>query len=240
MRIANPHISNFGNFAAAGKLKMGNAYCDKNVNPITRYGNGSRNHPYNRNQDLFKFVPPDEIDYLKGIMEADALASLETADFKQMIAQLKTKLRTADTEEKKEIFSQIGELDEKIDAIKVARTGSSESIMHPLKGFEAIDVGYTLDHRFSLSNPSEIEMNFLLWTLYKASVSMRIGGKQNVGCGDIHGTWDITELSFEHQKPKKIGEIAINDDGFQWSGFDFDPKAVEDAIIDGTFDFTKY
>ncbi|HCV3190503.1 TPA: hypothetical protein OV554_003652, partial [Acinetobacter baumannii] len=28
IREANPQVSNFGNFAMAGKLKMGNAYCD--------------------------------------------------------------------------------------------------------------------------------------------------------------------------------------------------------------------
>ena len=240
VRETNPQISTFGNFSTGGKFKMGNAYCDPNVDPITRYGNGSRNHPFNRNPDLFNFVKAEEVDYLKAIMEADALTSLETADLKNLKAKLKTQLKTADAEEKKNIFTQLEEIEGQIKDAKNARTGSSESILRPLDGFEAIDLDHTLDHRFTLTNPSETDLKFLLWVFYKASVNFRVGGHQNLGCGDIHGEWDITESSFENPEPKKVGKLIMNDDGFQLTGIEFNPKEVEDAIINGTFDFTVY
>lgn len=247
IRVANPQVSTFGNFATAGKLKMGNAICDANVNPISRYGNGSRNHPFNRNPDLFNFVKAQDVDYLKGIMEADALSALETADLKDQKAKLKSQLKTADSVEKKAIFNQIDEIEEEIKGSKKLRVGSSETILFPLEGFEAIDPGYNLDHRFTLTNPSEIELQYMLWVLYIASFNFRIGGHQNIGCGEIHGKWDIIESSFEHPEPIKIGSLTIDDDGFQLTGIEFnpnkiefDPKQIVDAIINGTFDFTVY
>lgn len=240
IRDANPQISSFGNFSTAGKFKMGNAFCDPNVNPIARYGNGSRNHPFNRNPDLFNFVKAEEIDYLKGIMEADALTSLETADLKNLKTKLKADLKHADSEEKKAIFTQMEEIESQIKDAKQARTGSSESILRPLDGFEAIDIGYALDHRFTLTNPSDTDLQFLLWVFYKASVNFRVGGHQNLGCGDIYGHWEITESSFEHPEPKKLGSLTMNDDGFKLTGIEFNPKQIEDAIINGTFDFTVY
>ena len=239
-RQINPQISSFGNFSIAGKLKMGNAFCDKHSNPVSNYGNGSRNHPFNRNQNLFNFVQEDELTYLKGIMEADALTSLETADLKDQKMKLKSELKHVSGEDKKAIFNQIEEIDQKIKDAKNARTGSSESILRPLDGFDAIDPDQALDHRFTLTNPNDHELQFLLWALYKASVDFRVGGHQNLGCGDIHGHWVITETSFENPQPVKLGELTINDDGFQLTGIEFNPQATENAIIDGTFDFSVY
>lgn len=240
IRLANPHISNFGNFATAGKVKMGNAYCDPNINPITQYGNGSRNHPFNRNPDLLNFVKPSEIDYLKDIMQADALTSMETAEYKQQEAKLKSSLRTADNDEKKAIFSQLEEIEATIKAIRSKRAGSSETILFALPGFDAIDLGHTLSHRFTITNASELELNYLLWVFYKASSFFRVGGHQNIGCGEISAHWTITETSLDNPTPKKLGELIMNDDGFQLTGINFDPVAIEDAIISGTFDFTAY
>ncbi|OIH12012.1 hypothetical protein A7M79_00540 [Acinetobacter baumannii] len=240
IREANPQVSNFGNFAMAGKLKMGNAYCDPNLNPIIRYGNGSRNHPFNRNPDLFNFVKPDEVEYLQAIMEADALTSLETADLKDELTKIKAKLKLASGAEKKELFAQKTEIESKITDAKQGRTGSSESILRPLDGFEAIDLGYVLDHKFLLTDPSDMEFQFLLWIFYKASVNFRIGGHQNLGCGEISAHWEITESSFENPEPKKIGTLTMNEDGFKLEGIEFNPKVIEDAIIQKTFDFTVY
>lgn len=240
IREANPQISNFGNFGTAGKLKMGNAFCDPNVNPIARYGNGSRNHPFNRNQDLFNFVKAEEISYLKAIMEADALSALNTADLKDQKVKLKAQLKSADSEEKKAIFTQLEEIEADINGKKNLRVGSKETILRTLDGFETIDIGYDLDHRFTLTNPSDIDLQFLMWVFYKASSNFRVGGHQNLGCGEIHAHWEITESSLDNPESKKLGSLTMDEDGFKLVGIEFDPKQIEDAIIDGTFDFTVY
>lgn len=240
IRKTNPLISLFGNFALAGQLKMGNAFCIANTDPISTYGNGSRNHPFNRNPNLFNFVPEDDLVYLKAIMDADALTSLETSDLKAQKTKLKLQLRSADAEEKKEIFAKMDKIDNEIRDAKDARTGSSESILRPLDGFEAIDPNCELQHRFTLTNPTDDELNLLLWILYKASSNFNIGGHQNIGCGEIHGSWEIKQSSFDEPKPQTIGTLTIDDDGFNLQGLMFDPKAIDNAIIDGTFDFSKY
>lgn len=243
IREANPIISLFGNFALTGHLKVGNAFCDANTSPISVYGNGSRNHPFNRNPNLFDFVSNNEMEYLKGVMEADALTSLETSDLKNEKVQLKSQLKQADSDEKKIIYAQLDEIDAKIKATKQARTGSSESILRTLDGFEAIDPDHNLQHRFTLTNPSQNDLNFFLWTLYKASAYFNIGGHQNLGCGEVHAFWEIKETSLENPIPKIIGTITIDDDGFKLEGMEdanFNPKLIEAAIIDGAFDFSKY
>lgn len=240
IREFNPQISIFGHFAIAGTLKMGNAFCNPNTDPIVRYGNGSRNHPFNRNQDFFNFVKEDEVEYLKGIMQADALASIETSELKNQKTKLMSKLKSSDSDEKKAIFAEMEEIDAKIKEAKQARVGSSETILRTLDGFDAIDCDHKLDHKFTLTNPSNNDLQFLLWILYKSSVNFRIGGHQNNGCGEIHGHWEITETSFDEPAPKKIGTLTINDDGFQLEGIEFDPKRIEDAIINKVFDFTVY
>lgn len=240
IREVNPQISVFGNFAIGGNLKVGNAYCSETDSPITKYGNGARNHAFNRQPSLVGFVAVEELDYLEKIMNDDALTSLETSDLKKNRKDLEKSLKTATAEERKAIGTQIDEIDEQIRAAKDARTGSSESILRPLDGFDAIDEGYSLSHRMTLTNPSDKELQYLLWILYKASVNFSVGGHQNLGCGDIHATWKIVESSFDEPTPKTIGELTINDDGFQLTGLNLDAKAIETAIQDGTFNFGSY
>lgn len=240
IRETNPQISSFGNFAIAGKLKVGNAYCDPNINPITTYGNGSRNHPFNRNPSLIGFVDPTELDYLKGVMDADAKSALDTADLKALEKKLLAKSKKLTGDEKKAVLNELEEVKENIRDIKDDRTGSSESILRILAGFSAIDVGHTLSHRMILTNPSEQDFNYLLWVLWKGSANFNIGGHQNLGCGEIHAEWDIIETSLDDPTPRKIGSLKINDDGFQLDQIDFDPKEIDNAISNSKFDFTVF
>lgn len=240
IREINPQISNFGNFGVAGKLKVGNAYCDPNSNPIITYGNGSRNHPFNRNPSLVGFVDPSELDYLKSVMDADALTALETADLKSMKKKLQTQAKQLTGDDKKAIFKEIEDIDLKIKETKDTRVGSTESILRPLDGFSAIDAGHTLEHRMILNNPSDQDLNFLLWTLWKGSVNFTIGGHQNLGCGEVHAQWNIIESSFDDPTPRKLGTLTISDDGFQLDKIAFDPKEIDNAISNEKFDFTVF
>jgi hypothetical protein len=240
IREKNPQVSNFGNFGVAGKLKVGNAYCDPNSNPITTYGNGSRNHPFNRNPSVIGFVDPNELGYLKSVMDADSQTALETADLKTLKKQLQSKAKQLTGEDKKAVFKEIEDIDQKIKETKETRVGTTESILRPLDGFSAIDAGHTLEHRMILNNPSDQDFNFLLWVLWKGSVNFNLGGHQSLGCGEVHAHWDIVESTFDDPTPRKIGTLKINDDGFQLDKIDFDPKQIDNAISNEQFDFTVF
>lgn len=240
IREKNPQVSNFGNFGIAGKLKVGNAYCDSNIDPITIYGNGSRNHPFNRSPAAIGFIDPSELDYLKSVMDADAQTALETADLKAQKKQLQAQAKKLTGDEKKAIFKEIEDIEQIIKATKETRVGTTESILRPLDGFSAIDVGHTLQHRMILNNPSDQDLQYFLWVLSKASINFNIGGHQNLGCGEVHAEWDITETTFDDPSPRKIGSLKIDDDGFQLHQIDFNPKAIDNAISNGSFDFTVF
>lgn len=240
IREKNPQISSFGHFAIAGKIKVGNAYCDSNVNPITIYGDGSRNHPFNRSPSTIGFIEPSELGYLKSVMDADAKTALATADLKANKKQLQAQAKKLTGDEKKAIFIKIEDIDQLINETKDARVGSTESILRTLDGFSAIDVGHTLQHRMILNNPSDQDLQYFLWVLSKASINFVIGGHQNLGCGEVHAEWNIIETTFDDPSPRKIGSLKIDDDGFHLSQIDFNPKAIDNAITNGSFDFTVF
>lgn len=236
-REKNPHISLFGNFTLGGKLGFGSAYC-LDESPVVNYGNGSRNHPFNRIPDLVDFVKPDELEYLQSIMEADALTAVETSDLNAEKKELQAKLKKLTGEDKKAAQAKIDELDELIRKIKDGRAGASESILRPLAGFEVIDAGNQLSHRMVLNNATDEELKYLLWALWKLSSNFYIGGHRNIGCGEVHASWKIIETSLSDPKPKTIGELSINDDGFVLTGIEFDGYAIDQKIANGEYDFS--
>lgn len=240
VRQKNPLISLFGNFTVAGNLKVGNAIAAPNEDVIITLGNGARNHPFNRNNQLLGLVQENELSYLQEVMNADALASLEVSEIKAEIAKLNKENKTATPEEKKLNIVKIDEYNEQIRSTKDARVGASETILRPLDGFEAIDEGVVLSHRMRLSNPSSEELAFFFWVLHKASSNFQIGGHENLGCGEIHAEWTVTETSYSTINPKTIGSIKIDDNGVTITGFEFDYENFEQHILDGKFDFTVY
>jgi hypothetical protein len=240
IRESNPQVSLFGHFSIAGKLKMGNAYCSENDEPLKIYGNGSRNHILNRSPEISAFINSDEIDYVKQIMDADALTAIDSSDLKGEKKKLEAESKKLTGDEKKAVISQINEIDDQIKKIKESRVGSTESILRPLKGFQAIDLGYALEHRMMLTNATEDELQYLLWVLWKASYDFKIGGHQNLGCGEVHASWKITKTSLENPNPIELGTLTIDDDGFKIEGIEFNPSLIENKIINGEFDFTVY
>lgn len=240
VRENNPLISLFGNFTVAGRLKVGNATSAPGEDNVVTLGNGARNHPFNRNTQLIGFVPEEQLSYLQNVMNADALASLEVGEIKAEVDRLKKENKSATPEEKKENLKLIDELNDQIRQTKDARVGATEAILRPLDGFEAIDEGVTLSHRMTLTNPTEDELNFLLWTLQKASADFNIGGHQNLGCGDIAAEWKIVETSFENPEPKELGTLRIDEDGFNLTGMNFDYAGFEKSILEGKFKFQVY
>lgn len=248
IRQKNPILSLFGNFVVGSHTQIGNALANPNENPLITLGNGSRNHPFTRNNELLNHVEEDELEYLQKIMSATSDTAEQTDGVKKQIDQLKKDLKKAEKDAKAAIFAQIDQLNEEMAAIKQSRTGSAESVQRPLDGFEAIDAGYSLSHRIQVTDVTDNELEFFLWVLYKASFDFRIGGHSNLGCGVIHADWDVSVSSLEQPQPQKLGKITINDDGFTIkpnesitdNKLNFNPSNVEEKIHNGTYDFTFY
>ncbi|WP_436659646.1 RAMP superfamily CRISPR-associated protein [Acinetobacter sp. P1(2025)] len=240
VRQNNPVFSLYGRWGLAGVLSVGNAF-SKTENVLVTVGAGVRNHPFNRDESLIDFVKLDEKDYLTDILSADSQTSADTSDYKKQIATLKRELKAADSDRKKEIFAEIESAEKSIREVKDARVGASETIQRPIEGFEAIDANVELSHTFILKDPSDDEFQAFLWSLYKASVDLSIGGHANVGCGLVNFNWDVYSSSFENPTPTIIGNISLTqENGFVLNGIDFDPKAFEDRIVSGDINVRQF
>ncbi|EOZ8645470.1 RAMP superfamily CRISPR-associated protein [Acinetobacter baumannii] len=248
IRTKNPLISLFGNFVVGSHFQIGNALASPNENPLVVLGNGSRSHVFTRNKNLVNSIDENELEYLQNVMSATADTAEQTGNIEDQISKLKKQLSKADPEAKAAIFTQMAKLDEEMKEVKASRTGSPESIQRILRGFEAIDAGYTLSHRLQITDVTGDELEFFLWVLYKAGYDFRIGGHLNLGCGQVHAEWDVSVSSLDEPKPTKLGKVLINDDGLEIipnndvsnNKLVFDPSKVEEKIRNGTFDFTVY
>lgn len=215
IRKNNPFLSLFGCWKFEGKLKVGNAYPTTEDNILVQVGSSSRGQVFERNNNAVDFIDPDQIERLSILLGEDAKISKEAEPFRNKIAELKKGYKTADKEERTAINSQIKELEAKISSIKDTREGSQNAIRQVLPSYEAIDEGVELAQRMSINNPTKDEVLMLIWGLYCCSLNPRLGGKGNVGCGEIHAHWDLMEYEFGSFTPKKIASVTIDDDGFK-------------------------
>lgn len=240
VRTMNPVISLFGNFVLESRLKVGNAFSDPTEKVLQHVGKGSRSTTFYTTPEILNFIPVEEMAYLDDVLSADRKTSEELAGVRAEAKKLEAQNKTATKDEKDENYARIAEIKQMESEVKENRTGSVNTIRMILPSVEAIDQGVRLSHRMTLKNPSEDEIAFFFWALTKASTDFNVGGRRNIGCGDIKGFWRIMSSSFKHPQPREIGRLTIDDDGFKLETLDFDYQAFEEKILSGGFDFTKY
>lgn len=238
-RDANRHMSVYGRWGLKGRLSVGNAFSDS-PSTLIKIG-GSRHHIFSRVEELSTFVATDELDYLSDILDADAASSKESSEYKDENKKLTKQLRLAASQEEKEaIRAAIAANEQIIDDIKKARVGATESILRPLEPFEAIDANVELDHRFVLSSPTQEEFEFFLWCLRSIAFDFSIGGRKAVGCGDVKGSWEVTEHVQGEDKPRFLGTVTIDDNGFNCDIEGINLDAITEQIKSGELDFSKF
>ena len=239
IRKANPLISLFGRWGMAGRLSVGSAVA-QDAHCLITLGNGSRSHAFNRNQGLTEFVDVDQLDYLQQILLADGQSSEATSDLKDEEKRLKKELKGATVERKAEINARLSEIAVLIRDAKDERVGASEAVQRPLDGFEAIDAGQQLNHRMTLANPTEEELNLLLWSILVASSRPHIGGHRNLGCGSIAAEWTISQHALGDAQPSVLGRVGFNDQGFYCDVPGFDGQAMTEALKSGAIRVTEF
>ena len=239
LRAKNPMLSVFGRWGMAGRLGVGAAVA-QDASCLITLGNGSRQHPFNRNPELAGFVPVEELDYLQQILMADSQSAESTTDLKAEEKALKKEVRGASAERKAAINARLTEIAASIREAKDERVGASETIQRPLDGFEAIDAGQQLTHRMILQNPTDQELHLVLWAIAIASHRPMIGGHRNLGCGQIAASWTITSQSIAEGKPVELGKVGFGDEGFFCTVPGFDAESITQAIESGEMSLTEF
>ena len=240
IRLKHPMLSTWGYWGLAGKAAVGSAVAD-NKDALLVINGGARQHVFNRNEKLSGFVDETELEYLQEIISADAYSAEALVDYKaEMKEKKKAIMATTDKDEKAEIKVRLDEIEALIRAAKDSRVGAKESIQRPLEMIEAIDEGQMLPHRMTIKNPNEHELDLLLWSIAMGSLHPFIGGHNNANFGEISAEWELVVTDIDNLKPKSLGKIGFNDDGFYSTIEGFDADAVTKKIIEGTINVGSF
>lgn len=219
IRKANPILSVFGRWKLAGRLGMGDAIA-QDANCIVSGGNGSRSHPFRRNQELIEYVDEAELERLNAILSADADSSEQVSPLEAQIKSLKTGLRNASGSDKDAIKAQIAEIETQIKEIKSEREGAQESVQRPLEPYECIAAGTVLDHEMRLHGGTPIELGVLLWTIRLVASRPVVGGHKRAGAGEFSAAWEVSRYDFGASKPVRIGSVSFDRNGLKIEGED--------------------
>lgn len=238
-RDANMHMSVYGRWGLKGRLSVGNAFSDS-PSTLIKIG-GSRQHIFSKVEELNGFVAKEELGYLSEILKADAKSSKELGEYKEEIKRLKKQLRAVVSQEEKDaINAQITANEDIISSVKQDRVGATEAILRPLEQFEAIDANVELDHRFVLASPTQAEFEFFLWCLRSIAHDFTLGGHRATGCGEVKGAWEVTEHIQGEDKPRLLGSVSIDDNGFSCNIDGINLDTISEQIKSGELDFSKF
>lgn len=218
LRELNPVLSLMGRWKLAGRLEI-QPLLTPATNIITA-GQGVRHDQFERDSELVEWLSDDERDRLLQTMASSHASMDDIKIVREQVSELKKARRKAadDPDERKRISQQLDELDAREKAIKEARKGGTESIKHPLAGYEAIAPGSELSCTLRISSGTEVDLGLLLHSLAEFSTSPLLGGHRAAGFGAVSGEWTVYRRASGEFKAEVVGEIKLDDLGFQMEG----------------------
>lgn len=225
IRRRDPLMSVFGTFdpcPMAGRIQIGNAVCSE---PILLAGTGPEKQVMNlderrgnraddiqRSPGVAEVLSPDAlddwVDMTAGARKAAAMRR-EIEDLDKDMYQARKELGK-DHADVKKIADKIAKLKKERDEHIKATEGSSVNVQQLIEPFESIPAKSELSQRIRLVNANEIEIGLVLAAMRHYSNDNMIGGKRNIGNGEIKTTWSIRDIG-----AGKTAEVQASlDDGF--------------------------
>ncbi|HIC3038212.1 TPA: RAMP superfamily CRISPR-associated protein [Klebsiella pneumoniae] len=235
LRRKNPLLSLFGRWGLAGKVGIGNAIPTSDEQ-WGMFGGGARTIMFERNESLFEFLEPDQVDRLSRIISEQAEASVDITTIKAEQAALKKLMKTADKDTKADLQKKVNELDEKIQSRKDEKSEARESIRRPIDPYEAFIAGAELNHRMSIKNATDEEAGLFISALVRFASEPRLGGHANHNCGLVEANWSVTTWKPGELTPVTLGEISISPSGVKIEGEELSAMVAAFAKANG-FDF---
>lgn len=222
----DPQSEIFGYWKRAGKLCVSNAYPEDPVHATAFFGGGARTISFERTPKLLDELGAADTERLTRILTEQSEAAEDIQAIKDQQRQLRASLKgVQDEAARKDIFSQLDEMDAQISARKDEKSEARESIRRPIDGYEAIVAGTRLSHRMALRGGSELNLGFLLAALRELSRDSHMGGHLNHGCGLTAGQYTVKTWLPNEEAPRELGTVAFGPEGFEVEG-----EALEAAL----------
>ncbi|WP_162622883.1 hypothetical protein [Salinisphaera orenii] len=216
IRTANPMLDLFGRWKLAGRLAIGSMRTPES-NLMTA-GRGARTDMFERDNREAMFLAPADRDTLMRQLESERATQREIEQATQQERDLKRRVRNADPAEKQTINNELAALKTRVKELKNAREGATESIKHPLNGFEAIAPGSELPHRVTLIEGTDVNLGLLLMSLVELAREPYLGGYFAQGCGEFEADYSVSRFASGSLKPETIGRVAFGPDGVELDG----------------------
>ena len=232
VRQLNPIMDLYGRWGMASALGVGGAIAP--MSALRRDASGSRGHIIDQFDDFENYIIEDDKDLLLNIMNDDAEAAPQIQQLKSQIKQFKLdKLSVPVYEEKALLADKILELQTEVDAIKKAKSGSSETIRHVRYGLEVLDANTEALNTMKLTSSNMSSFQFLIWTISKLPL-FRLGGGRAYNYGVVEPLWTITEHGFDYPSGKAVGQVGWKDGQFicDLSDSHFDLIEFQDRMLD--------
>ncbi|MCE0759467.1 hypothetical protein LWH94_09650 [Marinobacter sp. G11] len=251
LRSVNPMLSLFGRWKMPGHLSISDMTPNEpNEKCVFIHGQGVRTEDFSRDPSQTAFIKPDEMERLKKILVDDHAKQGEIREEKAKQQALRRQLRDAAGDgEKASIKKQLNKIEESIARLENDKEGSKTSIQHLMRGYEAIIPGTEMDHKFVLSNATDIEIGLFIDTLLRFSEKPFLGAHFRNGCGEVRAEWDVMTRTPGALRSETIGRVALSfgefeledytDDKVLEKSFEVWQNAKQDIKAAG-LDFTKF
>jgi len=220
VRRRNPLMSLFGTFDPApisGHIQVANAICTtpQRVKQDDRYTtnvdrrSGVRADELRRSASVAEMLTPDAVDE----WEASTAGARQAAALRRKIEDLTIQMRKAKkkSESTSAFEAEIKSLEKERETLIKESAGSSVSVQQLLGVTEYIPQGSEMNQRIRVMDTNDIEMGLLLATLRNFADRPLIGGKLNLGAGEVSVQWDIKDI----QSRQVVAVVSAGiDDGF--------------------------
>lgn len=167
----------------AGKLMVGNAFCDDGVEPMVVTGVRKDNlrDPIRRAATMEFLTPESEAEWQSMLAEGQKVTAIKK-DTKKLRHEAAT---TENGDEKNYANEKIRENE--------AQTKGNVNIQMLLAGYEAIPPGIELSQRMVLRQANEVELGFLLASLNHFAVQAPLlGAHAGTGGGEFSAAWEVS------------------------------------------------
>ncbi|MBO9471054.1 hypothetical protein J7355_13215 [Endozoicomonas sp. G2_2] len=239
VRENNPLMDLFGRWKLAGRLAVGELRTSQD-NVMTA-GRGARSDMFERDSQEVEYLSPEDRDVLLSQLANARETQSDIATLDSDIKKLKREAATSESKaDRKKLNDEIKAKETQKRQIKEEREGASESIKHPLAGFESIAPGSEMSHRMTLISGTDTDLGMLLLGLAEFARHPFLGGHRNTGLGEFSAEWEVLEWLPMKLKPQRKGVVKLSADGLVLEGEELE-RAFEN-FVDGLteYDFQTY
>jgi len=217
LRELNPFLNLMGRWKLAGRLEVQPLLTS--IDNLTVSGQGVRHDQFERDPGLVEWLSHEDRDRLLKMTQS-AHSSMDdlNAIREEAKAARKAYRNAADDEERQRLGDTLNTLKEQEKSIKAEREGSTESIKHPIAGYESIAPGSELSSTLRISSGTAVDLGLLLHALAEFSLDPRLGGHRGAGFGAVSAEWTVYQRGPGELRASEIGKVRLDELGFEMQG----------------------